>query len=104
MTAGLSGSWVFEPRIQGSIRGTLLLEQNERKLTATLRIDNHVLKGEGQTDGNRFDLMLTHADGSGPAHSERLRLAGQLDGDRIIGIFESETDGGYWLGTRGAGQ
>lgn len=101
LASRLAGDWVFEATTSdGLLRAQLALEENGDKLSATLAIDNHVLKGEGETDGRQFDVLLVHADGSGPGHSERLRLTGKLDGDRIAGSFDNGTDRGSWTGRR----
>ncbi len=77
--SGLSGEWIFEARTsEGSLRAKLALQEDGNKLVATLWIDNHVLRGAGDTDGTRFEVRLVHADGSGPSHSERLRLIANL--------------------------
>lgn len=95
----LSGDWIFEAMTSdGLLRASLVLKENGNRLSATLAIDNHVLKGEGETDGTQFDVLLVHADGSGPGHSERLRLTGKLDGDRITGSFDNGADRGSWIG------
>lgn len=99
--ASLSGNWLFEAETsEGLLRARLAFEKDGKKLFATLWIDSHVLKGEGETDGTQFDVLLVHADGSGPGHSEQLRLTGKLEGDGIAGSFDNGTDRGSWTGTR----
>lgn len=99
--AGLSGNWILEAQTsEGLLRARLALEEDGKKLSGTLWIDNHVLKGEGKTDGWEFDVLLAHADGSGPGHSEQLRLTGKLEGGRISGSFDNGTDRGAWTGRR----
>jgi hypothetical protein len=56
---GLAGNWIFEARTSdGLLRARLALEEDGEKLSATLRIDNHVLKGEGKSDGTQFEVKL----------------------------------------------
>ncbi|MBI4443267.1 MAG: hypothetical protein HY649_07825 [Acidobacteria bacterium] len=99
--ARLSGNWIFEAETsEGLLRARLALEEDGEKLAATLWIDNHVLKGEGETDGTQFEVLVVHADGSGPGHTERLRLAGRLDDDKITGSFDNGIDRGSWTGRR----
>jgi len=96
----LSGYWIFEAKTrEGPLRGRLKFREN-RKLLITFEVDNHVLNGEGGTDGKRFEVVLMHSDGSGPGHGERIRLAGTLENDRITGSFDSGTDRGTWVGIR----
>ena len=99
--ADLSGHWIFEAKTrEGPLRGMLEFREENRKLLITFEVDNHVLKGEGETDGKRFEVVLMHSDGSGPGHGERIRLAGTLEKDRITGSFDSGTDRGNWVGIR----
>ncbi len=99
--AGLSGSWTFEAMTrEGPLRAKLALSQQGTQLSATLWIDSHVLKGEGTTDGTRFEVLMAHSDGSGTGHSERLRLTGSLTGREIKGSFDNGTDRGSWTGRR----
>ena len=74
--------------------------EENRKLLITIEVDNHVPKGEGETDGKCFEVVLMHADGSGPGHHERIRLAGALENDRITGSFDSGTGRGTWVRIR----
>lgn len=97
----ISGNWILEASTSdGLLQAKLTLEENGKKLSAALAIDNHLLKGEGETDGTQFEVLLTHADGSGPGHSKRLSLSGRLKGDRISGWFDNGTDQGSWTGRK----
>ena len=99
--ADLSGHWIFEAKTRdGSLRGRLEFREENHKLSITFEVDNHVLKGEGETDGKRFEVVLMHSDGSGPGHDERIRIAGTLENDRITGSFDSGTYRGAWVGIR----
>jgi len=101
--SNLSGSWIFEANTNdGLLQAELeLLEQNNN-LLVTLKIDNHVLSGETATDGEHFSVVLTHSDGTGPGHSERIRLIGALDGQKLSGSFDNGTDRGTWRAGRKA--
>jgi len=95
--SGFSGEWIFEARTnEGSLRAKLALKEDGKKLDATLWIDNHVLKGSTASDGDRFEILLVHADGSGPAHSERLRLIGKIERGELSGSWENGEDRGSW--------
>jgi hypothetical protein len=99
--ADLSGYWIFEAQTSdGLLRARLEFREENQKLWITLAIDNHLLKGEADTDGKQFSVLLMHSDGSGPGHDERIRLRGMLDGDRITGSFDNGTDRGTWVGRR----
>ena len=97
-----SGLWTlrradFEARAsEGSRRAKLGLQEDGKKLVTTLWVDRHVLRGTGNTDGTRFEVLLVHADGSGPGHSDRLRLIGNLDRGEISGSFDNGDDRGSW--------
>jgi hypothetical protein len=72
----------------GPLRRRLESREQNHKLFITFEVDNHVLKGESETDGKRFAVVRVHSDGSGPGHGERIRLAGTLENDRITGSFD----------------
>jgi hypothetical protein len=96
-----TGYWSFEARTSdGPIPGRLELREEGKSIFVTFWIDSHVLKGEGETDGKQFTVLLTHADGAGAGHSERIRLTGKLDGNALSGAFDNGTDRGAWVGTR----
>lgn len=99
--SNLSGDWIFESRAGGtSLRARLNLQEDGGRLSATLWIDNHVLKGEGRTNGTRFAVSVVHADGSGSGHQEQVYLTGKLEGDKIEGSFDNGTERGAWSGRR----
>jgi hypothetical protein len=99
--AALSGHWIFEAKTgEGPLRGRLEFREEHRKLLVTFEVDNHVLKGEGETEGKCFEVSLTHSDGSGSGHGERIRLVGIFENDRVTGSFDSGTDRGTWVGIR----
>jgi hypothetical protein len=97
----LSGSWIFQAKASdGLISGRLQLREDGRNLFVTFWIDNHVLQGKTETDGKEFAVVLTHSDGSGEGHRQRIRLTGKLDGNTLSGSFDNGTDRGAWVGMR----
>jgi hypothetical protein len=97
----LSGNWIFEANTKdGLLRADLELREQNDKLLVMLKIDNHVLTGDSETDGERFSVVLMHSDGSGPQHTERIRLIGGLDGRTLTGSFDNGIDHGTWWAIR----
>jgi hypothetical protein len=97
----LSGHWIVELKTtEGILPAKMELRQDGRTLFAALWVDNHTLQGSGETDGEQFEIVVSHSDGTGPGHSEHIRLTGKLNGNMIAGQYDNGTDRGAWTASR----
>ena len=98
-SGSIAGEWQITFMVQGqTVPGTLVLAAEGEKLTGTVETQH---TGPGKLQDGKFAASKLSATCVFEKH-ESIELMGELQGEKLVGIFRTEGREGKWEATRAA--